>query len=408
MSIDIKKDYPPAVIVGLNDASLCIIRSLGIKGIRIIGIYDDTTQGYYTNSRYIYKKFKSHTHDKQLIKTLIEDVTKTLKEPAVLFCASDISVLTISKYADQLSPFLKFVLPPYEMTSSQISKKGFYRFACDNSFLVPKTFFSVGKEEIEHITEEISFPCIIKPEYRDLRWSERVPFKVLYAKSKADFCNLINKYNIQHTSLVIQEWIEGEDSEVYFCLFYMNRHSKPLALCMGRKLRQYPHLTGSTSVAETIWIPEIADESLRLLTAARYVGFCSVEFKKSKTDGKFYITEPTVGRPDTQEGICLGAGIDIPYIAYLDAIEQDVRSVTDFKVGIKWINEPHEFYSIQKTLRNSFNIRSFLSIYKGNRTYALWNRNDPKPALTFINEKIVKGISKLYKPLFRGKSLNNK
>src|SRR4030042_2189383 len=121
MSIDIKKDYPPAVIVGLNDASLCIIRSLGIKGIRIIGIYDDTTQGYYTNSRYIYKKFKSHTHNEQLIKTLIEDVAKTLKEPAVLFCASDISVLNISKYADHLSPFFKFVLPSYEMTSSQIS-----------------------------------------------------------------------------------------------------------------------------------------------------------------------------------------------------------------------------------------------------------------------------------------------
>lgn len=395
MQTNIKKDYPPAVIVGLNDASLCIIRSLGAKGISIIGIYDDTAQDYYMNSRYISKKIKSPMHDDRLIDTLINDVGKGLKGQAVLFCASDMSVLIISKYAEHLKRYYSFVIPTYEVASTQISKKGFYEFACENSFLVPKTFFSSGNGKIDEIIDDISFPCIIKPEYRDLQWSERVPLKVLYAESKEDFLDLINKYDLQYTSLVIQEWIDGDDSEVYFCLAYMNRDKKPLVLCTGRKLRQYPHLTGSTSVAETVRIPEIAEESVRLLTAAGYVGFCSVEFKRSKRDGKYYITEPTVGRPDTQEGICVGAGIDIPYVAYLDALGQEVGLVGSTKTGVKWINEPLEFYSLQNTVRDRMSFKRVLSPYKGFRSYALWNWNDPKPAWIFLREKMIKGIRRL-------------
>ena len=37
------KNYPPAVVVGLNDAALSIVRSLGSKGIRIIGLYDNNS-----------------------------------------------------------------------------------------------------------------------------------------------------------------------------------------------------------------------------------------------------------------------------------------------------------------------------------------------------------------------------
>ena len=397
-------NYPPLVIVGLNDASLCIIRSLGSKGIRIIGIYDDTTQVYYLKSRYITQKIKSPTHDERLIDTLINNVAGSMNEAAVLFCASDMSVLAVSKHAERLKPFYRFVMPSYEVTSSQISKRGFCEFARDNSFLVPKTIFFDGKEKIEKIAEEIVFPCIIKPEYRDLQWNEKVPLKVLHAESKEDFLNTMNKYHLHHTQLVIQEWIDGGDPEVYFCLAYLDRHKKPLALCTGRKLRQYPYLTGSTSVAETVIIPEIADESVRLLTTAGYAGFCSVEFKKSIKDGKYYITEPTVGRPDTQEGICAGTGVDIPHIAYLDALGQDVKPVSNSRTGIKWIHEPHEFYSLQKALQNGFNLRGFVSLYKGERTYSLWRRDDPGPALSFMKEKMLKGTQKLYGPFIGKKS----
>jgi predicted ATP-grasp superfamily ATP-dependent carboligase len=392
------KDRPPVVIVGLNDAALSIVRSLGSKRIRIIGLYDNNSPTYYIKSRYCSVRLQRPLHGKPLVDALIKDVASSLKELAVIFCTNDNSVLTVSKYEDELRPFFRFVLPPYEVTNSQISKREFHKFAVSNSFLVPNTFFTNGAEEIEKVAHKISFPCVIKPEFRDRTWEEKVPVKVLYAESKQDFLNLIREYQIHQTSLVVQEWIDGDDAEVYFCLLYINRNHKPLAVCVARKLRQYPHLTGSTSVAETVLLPEIAVESLRLLNTAGCVGFCSVEFKQSRRDGRFYVTEPTIGRPDTQEGICIGAGIDIPWIAYLDAIGQDLVPSGEFQKGIKWINEPLEFYTFQNYFRKGFRLRDFMSIYKGSRrSYALWAHDDPVPALTFLKEKIGKGAGRLLK-----------
>jgi D-aspartate ligase len=391
------KKYPPVVIAGLNDASMSLVRSLGRKGIQIIGLYDDHTHSYYQSSKYISQKVKSNLWGKALVETLIHRVSKNMNEPPVLFCTNDHSVLTVSQYSAELIKLFKFVLPPYDVVFNQISKREFSKFALENSFLIPKTVFLDASSDIEPIMQDILFPCIIKPEFRDQKWNEKIPVKVLYAESKEDFSNFIDQYQLKQFSLIIQEWIEGGDSEVYFCLVYLNRAGEPLAICTGRKLRQHPYLTGSTSLAETVHLPEITQESLRLLKTAGCIGFCSVEFKKSSKDGRLYITEPTIGRPDTQEGICLGAGIDISYIAYLDALEKTPEPAAEVKKYIKWINEPLEFYCFQDQWRNGFRLSQFMSSYKGERSYSLWSPDDPGPMFAFTKEKLSKGIAKLSK-----------
>jgi len=391
-------NYPPVIVIGLNSCSLSLIRSLGRRGIRVVGLYDDIYEKYFLESKYCSVKIKiSSVHNESLIDFLINDLASKLKEPAVLFCASDMTVLTVSKHEDQLKPCFKFVLPSYKVTNNLISKRGLHDFAIKNDFLVPNTFFTNSNQEIEEIADKVSYPCIIKPEFRDRNWNDNVPEKVLYAESKKHLFGLINRYKIQERPLIIQEWIDGDDTEVYFCLAYISRNQKPLALCVGKKLRQHPHLTGSTSIAETVWLPEIADESLRMLMTAGIIGLCSVEFKKSRKDGRYFLTEPTIGRPDTQEGICLSAGIDMPYIAYLDAISKQVEVLEKYEVGMKWINEPLAFYSFQELMRQERNLKKIRTLYKGPRDYSLWRYDDPRPAITFYKGKLEKGLRKLSK-----------
>ena len=389
------KKYPPVVIAGLNDASMSLVRSLGKRGIQIIGIYDDSAKKYYVHSKYCSQKIKGPLYDQPLIDILLNTVAKKLDLPAVLFCSTDRTVLTVSRYEEQLRPFYKFILPPYEVTSKQISKIGFHNFALENYFLVPKTFYLQRGERIGNIIKDIQYPCIIKPEFREKTWYESVPTKVLYAETEEILISFIKKYQLERLSLIIQEWIEGEDADVYFCLAYLNSNQEPLAMCVGRKLRQYPRGTGSTSIAETTDLPEIINESLRFLKKAGCKGFCSVEFKQSKKDGRFYVTEPTIGRPDTQEGIFISAGIDIPYIAYLDALGKNVGPMGTTKNRVIWINEPLEFYRLQNIFLDGVGLWGFLSMYKGDRYYALWDWRDPLPALSLFKEKMFKGFRRL-------------
>ena len=402
-----RNNYPPVVVVGTGITALSIIRSLGRRGIKVIAI--DTDFGDYgAKSKYCQLKLCRNLHTKSLIEALV-DIGKSLSEKAVLFCTSDISVLNVSVHTREIDKYYNFVLPSHHVIEMLMRKNLFCDFAVTNHFLVPKTHFTHNENEVKKAANEITYPCVIKPEYRDETWSSLVSSvdKVLFAESKSVYLDYFRKFNISNKDLVIQEWIEGDDHDVFFCLTYINRGSKPLAVFTGRKIRQYPVLTGSTSFAESIWIPSIADESIRLLKKSGCIGFCSVEFKRSKEDQRFYVIEPTVGRPDTQEGISVSSGMDIPYVAYLDAIGENPEPLNHFKEGIKWINEPIDFYSIQSYLKNKNSSFKKLAVsYKGKRAYALWAIDDPLPTLCFVWDKIKRGGNRLL-PIFNLPKRNN-
>jgi len=390
------KNYPPAVVIGLNAAALSVIRSLGRKGIHVIGLYENPSHCC-AKSKYLSEKlFQEPLCDEPLIDRLLKQLVPTLRDSAVLFCATDESALTISKYQDLLRPHFRFIIPNYEVVRTQISKRRFHEFASANSFSVPKSFFTNGLDETRNIAKKITFPCIVKPEYKDSDWNKKLKNqKVLYADSKQSLLLQIEHHQIRDRSLIIQEWIPGDDSDLFFCLLYMNKHSEPLAVFTGKKLRQHPHLAGTLSVAESIWVPKIADLSIELLKAAGCVGFCSVEFKYSKAEDKYYVIEPTVGRPDSQEGFCISAGLDIPYLAYREAIGENLTTLGEFTRGIKWIDEELTYYTIQEYFRKTLNFRDLRSLFAGSRAYSLWARDDPWPALHFLCKKLFYASKKL-------------
>lgn len=378
--------YPVAVVVELGVNGLGIIRSLGKRGIPVIGI--DSESDYASSSKYCKTIYCKNVNDYSLVETLLT-IGRSLKTKGVLFCASDLSLLIVSRYREELENYYSFVLPPHDVIDTLLNKMLFYQFAQKHQFSVPKTIETNNKKEVEESAHILSFPCVIKPQIRDSYWCEHVPEKVLYVKSPEKYSYLFSNYQIYDRPLIIQEWIEGNDEDVYFCLAYINRNLEPLATFTGRKIRQYPPLTGVTSVAQGIKEPFIEQESLRLLRLAGCVGICSVEYKFCKKEKLYKITEPTVGRTDLQEALSVKSGIDIPYIAYLDALGKNLKPTRIFIEGLKWINETLEIYHISNQLKLSkYNIINLLASYRGRQGYALLDIHDPIPFLAFMGQII--------------------
>ena len=118
--------------------------------------------------------------------------------------------------------------------------------------------------------------------------------------------------------MIVQEWIEGGDSDVYFCLWYRTSAERPSISFVGRKICQWPILVGGT--ASCMPAPEAAAELTALtegfFDAVGFVGIGSMEYKRDARDGRFYMIEPTVGRTDYQEEIATLNGVNIPFALY--------------------------------------------------------------------------------------------
>jgi D-aspartate ligase len=175
--------------------------------------------------------------------------------------------------------------------------------------------------------------------------------------------------------MIAQEWVEGGDDRIYFCLQYRTRVPGAVVSFTGRKLRSWPPATGGT--ASCVPAPDFADELVRLtdafFTAVGYFGVGSMEFKRDARTGQFLMIEPTVGRTDFQEEIATLNGVNIPYAAYCGELGHGLRAAIGPAAAAAWAVTPIDRWSCERQAT----VRSFP---RGLRRYdALWRLDDPMP-----------------------------
>ncbi len=156
----------------------------------------------------------------------------------------------------------------------------------------------------------------MKPVGRRLAFRPMTDPKALICGTALELERAYQTLSAWEQEMVIQAWIPGGDGEVYFSLHYHTAELRELGRFTGRKIRQWPPLCGSTSFAEPVHLPALAEETARILVATRCVGFGSVEYKRDARDGRFYIIEPTAGRPNLQEEIAAANGVNFIVRAY--------------------------------------------------------------------------------------------
>jgi predicted ATP-grasp superfamily ATP-dependent carboligase len=64
-----------------------------------------------------------------------------------------------------------------------------------------------------------------------------------------------------------------------------------------------------------------------------------VEVKRDRRDGRYYITEPTVGRPNLQENLATAAGLNLAVVAYRDACDLPAVTESSPRRSAIWLNE---------------------------------------------------------------------
>jgi D-aspartate ligase len=314
--------------------------------------------------------------------------------PMVLFPADDTVVRIVAEHADELAPQFDFVLPDLPTVDRLLDKSVFHEWALANDFPVPHTAIVNNIDELRAALDEMTFPVVFKPVEHTPQWrAVSKQYKVHRFDSLADFERLPFAPFDAGDRFVVQEWIPGRDSDVYFCLTYRNRNGEELAAQGGRKITQWHVDTGNTALAVTHDDPELHKLARRLLDTAGHVGFGSLEIRRSARDGRMLITEPTVGRPNLQTALAAAAGVNLVDIAYRDALKLPAPPPRPHREAI-WIHETAFPRSVLVAARRRrLDGRTLLATLRTRRapTGAFYSDRDPLPLL-FETAKVAKKI----------------
>jgi D-aspartate ligase len=240
------------------------------------------------------------------------------------------------------------------------------------------------------------FPVILKPLYRTAAWSRYSPVdKAIRLDSAADMDRIKFDLFAAAPALILSQWIDGPDSAVHYCLAYCER-GVMRASYTGRKLLQYPRQTGSTAICvgtNNGEVREIAEETFR---QARFEGLGSVEVKYGG-DGRPYITEPTVGRPNLQSYSAVAAGCNLHAMALAHALGIELPSPASRRRNCWWVEEGAVLELATSSSDQPVPWRLLgREIVRARRIGgAYWTWWDPGPAAAMMGQKVRRLLNRL-------------
>jgi D-aspartate ligase len=254
----------------------------------------------------------------------------------VLILTGDAEVDAVSTYREEIEPLFRISLPPKEMVTLLADKTLFQKYAEREQFPVPRSIVINRASDLQ-LLAGLTPPLVIKPGDKTLVLSGQVERAVR-----------VNTIERAHTEalrmlpcaarLVVQEWVDGPDAEIYFTLFTCDGQCNVLTMFAGRKLVCDPPAVGSTAVciAAPAQATELGELSRQFIARVGYKGIGSLEFKFNRSAGNFIIIEPTVGRTDWQEEIATLCGANIPLMTYWSEVGQPMKATPGVRGTVAW------------------------------------------------------------------------
>ncbi len=391
---------PVAVILDIDFAGYAVARSLHKFGIELLAFKKKDSFIPEAKSRLIHKLI-TFIDEPDLYDQLTN--FKSLKPKPVLYLNSDHYMNFIAANRDHFQSIFNILLPDNATIDLLLNKKSFYDFAVKNDVPVPQTR-RIPPDipgEVMNSLVGLTFPVVIKPFYRKASWNNAGFPKVFQCKDEKEVLQNYTKAVSIDQDLIVQEYIPGEDSNIYYCLVYYNESGTCVESFTGQKIRQWPPDTGSTATTTIAHEEFITNETIRIFNKLKYIGFGSIEYKKDTRDGKFYVMEPTVGRLNQQEFVATVHGVNLPLIGFMDRTKIPFAISLVKKERIIYIDEMAELKNAVVYFRNkNLTLRQWIGIFKGKRAYRFGSTQDPAVFFYLIVKLILVVLQEIRRTLF--------
>lgn len=388
-----KTSYPLPVVMNASGANgLGIIRGLAEYGLRSLAL-DHQSEAIGFSSRYAdgLNCPNPHVAPDDFISFLVA-LGREMPQKGVLLITHDTYLAEVSKKASQLAPYFYFTAPPWPILRRVMDKKIQYETALAQDVAVPKTFFLGDTPPDQIDPDTLDWPAILKAQFGK-SLSRAIGRQVIIVESIDEVRAGYEAFG--EFGLMLQEIIPGGDDQLYTFGSCLGRSGEILASFTGRKLRQHPAGFGTALVAESLPLPQVAEQGTRLLRALNFFGPSQIEFKLDPRDGRFKLVEINA-RFWKWHSLATACGANVAYAAYRDAIGDPPAPQVAGEARRMWaMSMDDSIITGLRACRGDYPWRNLCKTYTSSFVDGVFSWHDPWPGLKFLWHTFGLGWSRL-------------
>lgn len=376
-----RRDRPPVVILG----GLNLTRATGRAGIPVIVASADAASrafpSRFCDARVLLPPLESAGAVETLLR-LGERLAGALGRSVPLFYGDDDYLNLVLQNRGRLAQYYRFIVNDPEVAAALLDKERFDAFMRSRGLPVPRML------EWDELAAA-SGPVLVKPKVKMAFDDSPVYLRLLGRAGKARLFESPQKVLAEPLArslkdeLIFQEYIPGDDRQIWSFHGYADEASRVLAWFIGRKIRTYPPLTGVSTYLELAHHDELAEIGHQIVAQAPLKGALKIDFKQDPRSGRFVMLEVNA-RFNLWHYLAAANGLNLPGVAYHYLLTGKRPSgLAPARTAFRWLNLRLDYHAYRDlAARGELSLWRWLgSLAASRKVYDVFAWSDPLPSI---------------------------
>ena len=364
---------------GLN-----VTRALGLAGVPVIvaspAQHEPAFASRYCTGRLLLPRTDDRSAAVEALLRAGEQLSGELGTRLPLFYGNDDRQRLVQDYRAELARYYALLLNDTEVAHALIEKDLFQPLAARRGLPVPRT---LDWEALEGFAR----PVIVKPRTK-FGWDSSPVYVHLFgrrgkARIFADGRALFADAHARELAreLLIQEYVSGDDRQIWSFHGFADEHSRLLDWFIGRKIRTYPAFTGISTFLELAHDEQLEALGPRLVAALPLKGIFKIDLKRDASTGRFRVLEVNA-RYNLWHYLGAANGVNLARTAYEYLVRgQRSEAATPYRTACRWLYLRYDWRAYRElSARGELRFAGWLaSLARGPLVCSLFSWRDPLP-----------------------------
>lgn len=381
-------ERPPVLLLG----GLNLVRALGLGGVPAI-VASPRPDWPASTSRFAHGSLLLPALERHeaVLETLLaagKRLAGALGRRVPLFYGTDDYLSLILQNHEALAEYFTLILNERDVGQALLDKERFEAFCRSRELPVPRTL------DWNELGSWYG-PVLVKPKVK-IGYGDSAIFHRLFSgagkarvfSSGPELAALPLAQQLRD-DLLVQEYVRGDDRNLWSFHGYADEDGKLLASFIGRKIRTWPPLTGESSFLELAHDSAFGFVGKHVAARVPLRGVFKIDFKQDAVTGAWRVLEINA-RFNLWHYLGARNGINLPRVAY-DYLVQGVRSgAADYRTTHRWLSLRNDHRAYRRmAARGELGAWGWLrSLLEAPKVYDVFSWSDPKPFLRHWTVKL--------------------